>query len=305
MDIRNLIRLTREHLRILENYYIPQEERVSKVQQFLDTVIEFEYGQEIELEREHEEVFFTLCEDIVRQAQDFQGVVRPTLSEAKRLLRLILSIERYLSDIERLPWILGRKVTGREKRNIRNIFRRVLHLAYDPNSRRAVRGTKVVVKITGSLATGASDWKLVNGGNVPKPVDADLPRELKKAIDSQLQLPQELKPLMSDVDILIVNEVIYGSILRDFARTSWSYKLGEKYPTGVGASEIIKQIHQKLLGTSIAGIRGRWANFIVLKDLSGYLKYMENRRIQITKIEKKVGKEIMIRDVLILDEIVH
>lgn len=310
MDADWLIRKCKEHLRILDNYYIPEKERLEKVQGFLEQVIGFEYRQIKILDSELESVFDVLCKDIVRQSSDFISSGTKNLGDAKNLLYLILSIESYLSGIEKLPWKIGRKLSFLEKIRIRRIFRKKLHRA--AAQLRPVRGTRARIELTGSLARGYSDWKLINGGDIPKPSDYNIPREFRKAsksvyrkLDEQLNLPRQLKPLMSDVDFLIMNEVIFDSINPNYSYKGWSFKLGEKYQTGVGASIIMEKLHQSLINAKIGGIKGRWVNYVVIRDEAGYRRYQEERLRQVQELEQKTGKKIEITDVLILDEIIR
>ncbi len=308
MNIKRLLKECRQYLRLLENYHPPEEVRIARVKEFLQKVVAFEYTQIKSFEASQQDVFSTLCRDIVRQSTTFLSTPKPSINDAKNLLYLILEMEHYVEETTHQVWVIGRKVSFLEKLNIRRIFKKVLHSAYDPKSKRPVRGTKIMVKIAGSLATGASDWKAIEG-NVPKPSDYSLPREYRKAtqsfyreLDPELAVPQKLKAKMSDVDILIVNEIIFISIDPFFAETTWSFRLGEKYQTGTGNSPIIQALFEKLIGAKIGGIRSRWVNFMVLRDERGYATYMRQRQREVAKLSAKIGRKISVQDVLILDE---
>jgi len=318
MDAKMLIKRAKQQIKILENYYIPRKTKVGSVYAFLEKIIEFEYEHIEILDSTLQSVFDVLCKDLVRQAENLAKTIQASnyedvdLDEAKNLLFLVIGVENYLSAIARLPWEIGRKVSFREKMNIRSIFRKKLHSLYDPLRKIPVRGTKVKVIITGSLAAGASDWKMIAGGFIPKPSDYGLPKEYRKAtksiyrkLDEDLNVPVKLKPKMADVDILIMSEVIYYSLDPVFKQKTWLYKLGEKYQTGVGASPILDKLHQGLLNTKIGGISGRWVNYVVIKDEESYERYMQSRRNFIKGLEKQIGKKIKIRDAMILDEVIR
>lgn len=311
MNIENLLEECREKIRLLDNYYAPNDRRVELVCAFLQKVIAFEFDQ-IEILRAEEESLFTLlCQDLIQQCRHFLDMPNKNVLDAKILLLLILSTEQYIFDIEKLPWKIGRKVSFFEKIAIRSVFRKVLHSAYDPKAKRPVRGTRILVKISGSLAIGTSDWKLINAGKIPKPSDYDIPKEYRRKsaslyakIDEQLLIPAQLKPYMSDVDIFIMNDVIFDSCSPDLKHTPWSFKLGEKYKTGVGGSPILEKIHQALLMVSIGGAKGRWINFVLVRDPKGYENYMINRTREVERVAKKIRKKIQIQDADILDEII-
>jgi hypothetical protein len=310
MDIKGLIKRCKEHMRILDNYYIPEEERLKNLYIFLEEVIAFEYQQIEILDNSLQSVFDVLCKDLIRQSKLFINSRSQNIEDGKKLLTLIISVESYLADIDKKPWILGRKLSWGEKSNIKRIFLRKLHDSYDAKNNRSVRGTKVTVILSGSLAKGSSDWKLINGGAIPKPSDYDIPREYRKPnsiykkLDQELNVPYALKPKMSDVDILIISEVIFDSIDKAYSENGWSFRLGEKYPTGVGASDILTKIHQSLNNTKIGGIKGRWVNYAVLRDKDDYNYYLEQRLKAINKLEVRIGKKIKIQDILILDQVI-
>ncbi|MBW3004536.1 hypothetical protein KY310_01780 [Candidatus Woesearchaeota archaeon] len=313
MDIDELLEKCRENLRLIDNYYIPEKVKFAKLNAFLKEVIKFNYSQIKILDASLQSVFDVICKDLIKQCRVFIQNPDKNVIDARNLLNLILSIETYLKDISRLPWKLGRKVSFFEKIRIKRILRRKLHSAYDPKNKRPVRGTHVKIVLTGSLARGYSDWKLINGGNIPAPTDYSIPAEyltrsktVYKQLDEKLLLPLELKKQMSDVDILIQNEVIFDSLSKEYMFKVWgSFKLGEPYPTGLGGSPILKQLHQALQGIKIGGIRGRWVNFIVVRDEKGYNRYMADRMAEIAKVEEKSGKEIDATDVVLLDEVIQ
>jgi len=218
LHIEDLLRIARKQHRLLENYYVPNEVKIEKIKEFFNLVIQFEYEQIVELEQKGESIFIVLCEDIIRQAKIFlKDPNKQNLGEAKNLLNIFISIEDYLSFINELPWIIGRKLSGIERRNIKSKLRRVLQNLKD-ESGKPIRGTRVKIELCGSLARGYSDWKLINGGKIPKPTDFKLPKEYRlrsktilKKIDAELNVPRDLKPYMSDVDFVIVNEKIFNS----------------------------------------------------------------------------------------------
>ena len=194
LHIEDILRIARKHLRLLDNYYVPNDVKIKKVKEFLNLVIQFEYGQILELEQKGESVFIILCEDIIRQSEDFitYANVRD-IKDAKNLLNIIISIEDYLGVINDLPWLIGRKISGREKRNIKSKLRKVLHNLKGEDGK-PVRGTRVFVELCGSLARGYSDWKLINGGNIPKPTDYNLPKEYRLRSKSILK---KMNPLIT------------------------------------------------------------------------------------------------------------
>jgi hypothetical protein len=312
MYIDGVLKKCRSLLRLFDNYYVEGDTKMLRACQFFHDVIVFEFKQIEVLRAEEESIFIVLCEDIIRQCRQFLAKSGKTLEDARTLILIILSVEHYLYDIERLPWKIGQKLSWSEKHNIKRALRVKLHSAYDSKTNQPVRGTRAIVRLCGSLATGHSDWKLINGGEIPKPSDYNLPRQYRKAshsiyrkLDEDLALPAKLKPLMSDVDILIMNKVIFDSCDRHYLYTSWSYRLGEKYQTGLAGSKILGKIHQTLLHVKIAGIRGRWINYIVLCDEHGLTNYMRSRSEEIQRTEKKLGKKIKIQDVEILNEVIQ
>ena len=127
-------------------------------------------------------------------------------------------------------------------------------------------------------------------------------KTILKKIDAELNVPRDLKPYMSDVDFVIVNEKIFNSIPRQHRFKDWSIKIGEKY--SVPVSPILSKIHQKLINTKIGGIRNRWINYILLKDEDGYRRYKESREKILKEVERKIGREFIINDILILDELI-
>ena len=315
MGIENLIKRNKKLLRLLDNYFVSNDKKILEVDLFLDQIINFQYGQIKIFNSRDESIFNSLCEDIIKQSNNLKLRIKKEksfeiISKAKNLLKLFLTINRYIKEINDSPWILGKKVNRHEMSNIRGIFRRKLHSAYNNKNKELVRGTKVKILLTGSLTRGYSDWRLINGGDIPKPVDYGLPREYRKKksvykrLDEDLIIPDSLKSKMSDVDILIINEVIYNSIDQNYSYNGWSFRLGEKYPVGVGGSNIITSLHQSLNGTKIGGIRGRWVNYVILKDKKQYGKYLSNRKAEIKKAELKINKKIKIKDIKILDEII-
>lgn len=307
----DIIKEAKQYLRLLDNYYINEDIKKERIVGFFQEVIKYEFQHIKILDASLQSIFDKLCQDIIRIATIFINSKEKDLNEARNLLMLIVSVENYLSDIEKLPWQIGRKISFFEKLKIRSIFRKKLHDGYDEKTKRSVRGTRVFVKLTGSLAKGYSDWKLINGGKIPKPTDYNIPREYRKSksiyskLDEDLNIPQKLKPLMSDVDILVINEVIFDSLNMIFAHKDWSFRLGEKYMQGVGDSPILGKIHQALLGIKIGGIRNRWINYIILRDEEGYAKYTASRNEAVQALENKIGKKVAVEDVLILDETIH
>lgn len=310
MDGLQLVAKAKEHLRILENYMIPENIKINKFESFLNVVISFQYEQIKILEARSESIFNLLCNDMIRQAVLFLNDEEKDIREAKNLLNIIISIEDYILEIDKIPWSLGKKISFLERIKIKSIIKKKLHSAYDEKTGRSVRGTKILVKLTGSLARGYSDWKLINGGNIPRPADYNIPKEYRKSqvlkkLDSELNVPLELKAKMSDVDLLIMNEVIFDSINKDYAFKPWSFKLGEKYQTGTGGSNILEKLHQSLVNIKIGGIRNRWVNYVVVRDEEGYKQYMSERFKQIKEVENRCGKEIVVNDVLIFEGIIH
>ncbi|MEM4263543.1 MAG: hypothetical protein QW666_01445 [Candidatus Woesearchaeota archaeon] len=313
-DVKEVIKKCKENLKIIDNYYIPYKAKIETVKNFFKEVIAFEFQHIKILDAKQESVFTILYNNIIFQCKRFIETENPEVLDAKSLLLLIMDVENYIEGIEKLKWKAGRKISRAEIVNLRGIFRRKLHTLYDEKKKRPVRGTRVRVEVVGSISKGFSDWKLINGGDIPrpdfKPSDYDLvhkmlSEETLQKLDKDLNLPWELKPLMSDVDILIMNEVIFDSIDPYYKKTEWSFKLGEKYPTGAGGSRIIEKLHQSLLYAKIGGIASRWVNYIILRDEKGYANYMASRKKIIEMAEKKAGKKIELRDVLILDEIIQ
>lgn len=313
-DIQELIKECKENIKIIDNYYVPYEIRLEKTKSFFKEVAAFELQHIKILDAKQESVFAILCQDIISKCSMIIETEKPEIIDAKNTLLLILDIENYIEGIEKLPWIAGRKITGAEVRNLRGIFRRELHSLCDEKKKRPVRGTRVRVEIVGSLTKGFSDWKLINGGSIPRPefkpsdyesVHRVTSGETLQKLDKDLNLPWELKPLMSDVDILVMNEVIFDSVDPFYKKTEWSFKLGEKYPTGAGGSRILEKLHQALLYAKIGGISSRWVNYIVLRDEKGYANYVANRKKAIDTAEKKAGKKIQLKDIRVIDEIIQ
>jgi len=313
-DIKELIKECKENIKIIDNYYVPYDVKIEKAKIFFKEAAAFEFQHIKILDAKQESVFTIMYDNIIFQCKLFIETEKPEVLDAKSLLLLIMDVENYIEGIEKLKWKTGRKISGAEIRNLRGIFRRELHELYDDKKKRPVRGTRVRVEIVGSISKGFSDWKLINGGSIPrpefKPSDYDLvhkmlSEETLQKLDKDLNLPWELKPLMSDVDVLVMNEVIFDSVDPTYKKTEWSFKLGEKYPTGAGGSRVLEKLHQALLYAKIGGISSRWVNYIVLRDEKGYANYVANRKKVIEMAEKKAGRKIELRDVLIIDEIIQ
>jgi len=77
-----------------------------------------------------------------------------------------------------------------------------------------VRGTRIKIVVIGSLARGFSDYKYVAG--FPKPTDYELPRTYRKAINAEIGVQADLKSKFSDLDLVIVNSIIYDSIFSQY-----------------------------------------------------------------------------------------
>jgi hypothetical protein len=311
MEAEDFIKRCKKCLRIIDNYHIPEDVKLKRVEEFFRQAIHFEHDQVEILDKAKQPVFDLLCNDMIRQCNEFLQSPAKNIDDAKNIMNIMLTVEEYVSDVQKVPWQLGRKVSRIEKMIIRWKFRKALRESYDEKNKRTVRKTRAKIVLTGSLARGRSDWKTITG-EIPKPTDYGLPKEYRTAsktilrqIDTELNLQQELKPLMSDVDILIVNEVLYDSIHQSYSSNGWSFKLGEKYPTGVGASNILAKIHQKLENTKIGGIKGRWVNYIVVRDDKSYNRYIQERNSEVEKLRQKTGKDVDVTDVEILDEIIR
>lgn len=306
-EIQDFIVRAKQARRLLDNYSVPHETKMEKISAFLqDQAIPFLSQEHKVLDKIKEHEFGLLADDIVVQAALFLQVKsRNTFDDAVQLIDLIISVEEYILAVEKVPWKIGKKVSWLEKRRIQNIFRTELRNLYDPGTRRAVRGTKVRVVLAGSLAYGASDYKFIynaDTGSLPKPSDYKLPRRYWAIIDPELNVAQELKEKMSDVDILIMNEVIFDSMDPTIRTTTYSYKMGEKY--NIPLTPLLRRIHQALENTKIGGIRGRWVNYVIVRDEAGYEKYMDNRENVIHHLEEITEKVIICHDVIIVDEVV-
>lgn len=305
-EIQEFISSAKIMRRLLDNYSVPLDVKTQRTKDFLNSTIKFLNTEHISLKNEKKDEFALLVDDVLTQAASFiQYSGKTALDDAIRLLDLIISVEDYLLAVEKVPWKIGRKVSWLEKKRIQSIFRKELKDLYNPQTRRAVRGTRVRVILSGSLAYGVSDYKFIyntDTGALPKPSDYKLPRKYWSIIDSELNVAIELKEKMSDVDILIINEVIYDSMNPSTLQTVYSYKVGEKYRVPLGP--MLSRIHQSLESTKIGGIRGRWVNYVILRDEVGYDRYLRSREGLIHRIEQTTGNVIVIHDVVILDEIV-
>lgn len=307
-QIQDFIVRVKQIRRLLDNYSVPLETKMERAAEFLQKeAIPFMSEEHKVLDKEKEHEFGLLADDIVVQAVSFlQSKNRNTLDDAIQLIILIISVEEYILAVEKVPWKIGKKVSWLEKKRIQNIFRTELRNLYDPGTRKAVRGTNVKIILSGSLARGASDYKFIyNSGGMdalPKPSDYKLPRRYWAIIDPELNVAQEIKEKMSDVDILIMNEIIFDSMDPTIRMTEYSYKVGEKY--NVPLTPLLRRIHQALESTKIGGIRGRWVNYVIVRNEAGYERYMASREKTIHGIEEVTGKVVVCHDVVILDEVV-
>lgn len=311
-DIIAFLNNAKQMARLLEDYFVPERVRVEKFQQFLkDQVLPFVTRQHEVLVEERKDEFADLCDDIARQSGEMlkQKPSPEQLFKSQELIALVLEIEEYLLAIERLPWRLGRRVSWIERARIRRIFRTVLRDL--TLGRRAVRGTRIIVELCGSLARGESDWKFIeNAGEIiPKPADYNLKilqarfRGRYRKLDAALRVPAALKPYMSDVDILVMNEVLYDSIPAWASENGWSFKVGEKYKKPLGP--LLEKVHQRLLNTPIGGIRGRWVNYVVVRDLEGYERFKSEHEALINRIRTELGAVVVCTDTVILDEVIR
>ncbi len=294
--------------RLLDNYFVPEDIRAKRVNEFLTSqALPFVSQQHTTLDEKKQSIFNLLCDDIKVQATNFLNTsgerVEVVLIKAKELMNLIINIENYLLAIQRLPWVLGRKVSLLEKARIKGIFLRELRDMHDEQTKRAMRGTYVMVELTGSLVRGVSDYKFIEnsqGERIPKPSDYGLPRRYRK-LDEELILAQELKAKMSDVDILIVNEVLFDSI-NPMLGDGWSFLFGEKYNRPLPL--MLQRLHQALETTKIGGIRGRWVNYVILRDIMGYHHYKQLHEELLHKIQLETQTVVVCTDTIILDQII-
>jgi len=317
MDVDKLLDECKKHIRIVDNYNIPEKEKIAKIKRFLFYVINFEFEHIKILDDTLQSVFDVLCSDIIRQSRMYIKSETMDSIDGRNLLNIIRSMESYLKDVSKMTWEVGKKISTFEQFKLRHIFRKTFHSEYDLKTNRPVRGTRARVELTGSLVTGYSNWKVAEQLNVPKPSDygivGDLPPETKDVIakvDKDLDVPYELKKHFSDVDILIQNEVVFDSINPRHCHVTkwpdrWSYKLGEKYTTGTGESNIMAKLHQKLITVKIAGIRGRLVNYIIIRDDKSYGYLMKDRHKLIDKSEQKLTRRIKVEDVPLLDEVIR
>ncbi|MFA5176188.1 MAG: hypothetical protein WC413_02935 [Candidatus Nanoarchaeia archaeon] len=326
MDINSLIKECKEKLRIIDNYLIEnppkdttKDKEIIKTQIRLDIVItffkkveefEFEQIEILDSENSPKSALYNLHASIFNEVSNFIASKNTDLDKARKILVLILDLESYFKKIKNKPWDLGKKISLFEQIKLRRIFRKKLHEA-EPINGKVIRGTRVRVLISGSLARGYSDWKSIGNENVLKPTDYGLPREYRKdtkmiysKIDTELNVHEKLKYLMSDVDILIISEVIFDSIDLSKSTDGWSFRLGEKYDIGLGGSKILGRLLQVLKTVKIGDIKGRCINFYVLRDEEGYNKYLLERQTQINKKGMQIGKKINITDITIIDEII-
>jgi len=313
--IERFIARAKQVRRLLDNYNVPNKDRIDRVRTFLEKdVLYFMQDEHNALDTQLQSEFTLLCDDIVNRSIAFLQYHRKDIPESMRdpreiddaiyLLNLIIFVEEYLLAIQRLPWQVGRKISWLEKARLRRIFRVILRDLYDPNTRRAVRGTPVIVELTGSLARGESNYKFIENTDLtrfPKPSDYGIPPKFEK-IDNELKVAQELKHLLSDVDILIMNEVIFDSLPQDLSHRPWSFKVGEKY--GVPIGPMLGKIHQALMNTKIGGIRARQVNYVVVRDKNGYNNYKAARQNLFDGIQQRTGTAVICKDFIILDEIV-
>ncbi len=306
-DIKAFSKRGKQMSRLLDNYFVPENTRLSAFKEFLkNDVLPFVNQQNKTIIAEKEDEFGILCSGIRDDAIAFLAAKQPDgvmIENAKALLLLILNTESYLIAVERVPWSVGRKVSFLEKRRIRAVFRRKLHSLVANG--RPVRGTRVYVELCGSLTRGASDYKFLmntDSSSIPKPSDWGIPKQYRK-LDDALNVPFDLKSKMSDVDILIMNDVIFDSVNPSFSFNGWSFKLGEKYKCPLGP--ILESIHQALENTKIGGIKGRWVNYIIVRDAAGLAQYKENHETLMDTISQATTKTVVCMHTLILDEIIH
>jgi len=106
-----LIKKSKENLRIIDNYNIPDETKISSIVSFFTEVINWEYNKIQVLNEKLQSIFNVLCEDIIRQCKEFIASPNKNLDKAKNLLNIILSTEQYFAKIEKLPWKIGRKLS--------------------------------------------------------------------------------------------------------------------------------------------------------------------------------------------------
>ncbi|MBI4148457.1 hypothetical protein HY490_04155 [Candidatus Woesearchaeota archaeon] len=291
--ISELMLRTKAVIRIIDNANIPYEKKMRLCQEFLKEVITVDFYMIPVLKAGYYAVFVTLTQDIIRKCQKFLADTNPNILTARELCLLILSISDYLFDVLKQSWFVGRKLSWHEKFKIRGILRKTFHDV-------GIRTRPVTVILSGSLARGFSDYKWVQ--NIPKPSDYDLPKDYREVIDREITLQLDQKKVMSDIDIVITSEDVYNSIKPPTPTTEiGSYRLGEKYPEGLGGSKILETIWQRLSGSVVGGVRGRWVNFAIFKDDPMYAKFLANRKVLLEKLERKVGRNIGMIDVVLLD----
>lgn len=248
-EIRGLIRDTIRLIKLLDNYSIPEQVRIKKSCDIFKRAMKINYKVFAVLHKGYAGIFDNLIEDIVKKCKIFCTNKHRTIEGARSLASLILSNERYLFDVANTKWELGAKISKLEKFKLKRLFKKEFHKMGE------VRGTQFIVMVCGSLARGYSDYKFLHKF-VPKPSDYNLPREYRKDLDRRLSIHEKLKPKFSDVDIFIMNKVLFECVHPDMVELTrgYIYKLGEKYGSGLGGCRLLKNLHVHLETTNLGGV---------------------------------------------------
>ncbi len=312
MNEKELIKRCEELLRLLHYESAPQEAVFRKITDFFKDVISFEFEKMEVLDKKQEPEFKGLCQAIIQKCQQFIQSQTTNLDHAEDILHIVLELESYISNVEHLPWVIGKKISAFEKWNLRSALRTLFHNLYDAAQGRPIRGTHVLVVLAGSLARGYSDYKQIPKTKKPKPSDYDIPKNFLRQekslfghLNRNLIVPTYVKSHLSDVDLLIVNEVLFNSINENLRKNSWMYLLGAKYDRGMGGSLLLDKIYQRISTMKIGGLRGRFINFVILKDEHGYHNYLARRQELLDGLIRRTQREVKINDAIILNQVIR